>query len=616
MASPAVTSTPPLTNSPVSSCSSPPPSPCGMSSLLPQCSLCEGLDFCWLEKQPHVLPMLSELFFGPSLFSATSSYEDHHSSLKSLNCFDNSGLSGCTYTPDSPLLHVVRSLLTAVSIPTTDRCFEREGEKEAESSCQSLNAKPCRSLHKETIPRREGEIPSRKTSSTTPAIVDASTSHVDAHHESTPACNGGNQETSLPDSLTCETQTQYNKDILSSDETETEKHDGDQSREKEKEGEEKEKEKEEEDIPFFRKLLHIAWRLSRDRSFILLAKRTVYQNLFHLHRKQLISSSSLHPIRSKALPSSSSSLSSSLSLNGDSQLKKARSTSSLSHHVLSPSPSIDRKDRQHEESEKKGLHFLSSSLSSPQEEDTPATLEDNPQCVMSIKIHLLLALSSYSLLHPHIRPFLPLPSSSSSSSVSEREKEGGNAMPNGTGASMSRMRRRSLSMKESEMPSESFFSSCACFSRRRDFFLGNSLEDDLTWGLQVDCYLSESSPARCTYTGNHDERKKKKNPTADERDREEKGSSTISSSFEMPQTEKKKAEEKQSNGCEKWMIEDLHALRRIVVIGRYIKNSRELSQSLWIVNNKRKLEMSVEEAVATPLKMIFAAKESRFISAG
>ncbi|KYF44176.1 hypothetical protein TGARI_202740 [Toxoplasma gondii ARI] len=63
-------------------------------------------------------------------------------------------------------------------------------------------------------------------------------------------------------------------------------------------------------------------------------------------------------------------------------------------------------------------------------------------------------------------------------------------------------------------------------------------------------------------------------------------------------------------------VVDLVTTQRIVVVGRYRKQSRDLSQTLWVVDNRRKLEMSVEEAIGKPLQWLLDASGFRFISAG
>ncbi|KEP64807.1 UNVERIFIED_CONTAM: hypothetical protein HHA_202740 [Hammondia hammondi] len=64
------------------------------------------------------------------------------------------------------------------------------------------------------------------------------------------------------------------------------------------------------------------------------------------------------------------------------------------------------------------------------------------------------------------------------------------------------------------------------------------------------------------------------------------------------------------------VVVDLVATQRTVVVGRYRKQSRDLSQTLWVVDNRRKLEMSVEEAIGKPLQWLLDASGFRFLSAG
>eukprot|EP01116_Phalansterium_solitarium_P008462 TRINITY_DN22369_c0_g1_i1.p1 TRINITY_DN22369_c0_g1~~TRINITY_DN22369_c0_g1_i1.p1 ORF type:complete len:599 (-),score=180.98 TRINITY_DN22369_c0_g1_i1:193-1989(-) len=52
------------------------------------------------------------------------------------------------------------------------------------------------------------------------------------------------------------------------------------------------------------------------------------------------------------------------------------------------------------------------------------------------------------------------------------------------------------------------------------------------------------------------------------------------------------------------------------IAGRYIKYSREVSQSPWIINGARHTEHSVEEVIGEPLQRHFRCSEWKFISAG
>ncbi|XP_039264701.2 tRNA pseudouridine synthase Pus10-like [Styela clava] len=54
----------------------------------------------------------------------------------------------------------------------------------------------------------------------------------------------------------------------------------------------------------------------------------------------------------------------------------------------------------------------------------------------------------------------------------------------------------------------------------------------------------------------------------------------------------------------------------IYVAGRYCKYSRELSQTPWIISGKRISEMSVQEYIADPIKLLFKADSYNFSSSG
>lgn len=52
------------------------------------------------------------------------------------------------------------------------------------------------------------------------------------------------------------------------------------------------------------------------------------------------------------------------------------------------------------------------------------------------------------------------------------------------------------------------------------------------------------------------------------------------------------------------------------IVGRYLKFSREMSQTIWTVGDTRKTPVSVEEEIAYPLMRLFGAEAHKFISAG
>jgi tRNA pseudouridine synthase 10 len=56
--------------------------------------------------------------------------------------------------------------------------------------------------------------------------------------------------------------------------------------------------------------------------------------------------------------------------------------------------------------------------------------------------------------------------------------------------------------------------------------------------------------------------------------------------------------------------------RRVTFLGRYIKLSREYSQTPWSVRGQRLTEFSVSESIGEPLKKYFRCDDYKFVTAG